>query len=302
MNGTTASENRHSVKKGIVLAGGSGSRLYPSTTAVSKQLLPIYDKPLIFYPLSVLMLTGIRDVLLITTPADISLFQKLLGDGSNYGINIEYAVQPKPEGLAQAFIIGREFVANDHVALILGDNIFYGEGLQSVLLDAASLEPGAAIFSYYVQTPQQYAVLEFDQSDRVISIVEKPSEPKSNYAVPGIYFYDNQVVQLAADLQPSGRGELEITDVNVEYMKQNQLRVKRLGRGIVWLDTGTPRAMLEATNFVAAIEQRQGLKIACLEEIALRLGYLPAEQVAERGRSLKNSYGRYLLNIVKQIG
>jgi glucose-1-phosphate thymidylyltransferase len=285
--------------KGIILAGGSGTRLHPLTHVTSKQLLPVYDKPMIYYPLSVLMLAGIREVLIITTPQDAPMFRHLLGDGSQWGMSLQYREQPKPEGLAQAFIIGREFVGNDPSCLILGDNIFYGHGLTESLKTAATRTEGATVFGYWVNDPERYGVAEFDASGRVIGLVEKPSKPKSNYAVTGLYFYDNQVVDMARDLKPGVRGELEITDINKLYLAQNQLQVEKLGRGIAWLDTGTHASLLQASNFIQTIEERQGLKISCPEEIAWSQGWITSEQLIAQAEPLrKSNYGEYLLKLL----
>lgn len=285
--------------KGIILAGGSGTRLYPITRGVSKQLLPVYDKPMIYYPLSVLMLSGIRDVLVISTPEDINGYQRLLGDGSDFGIHISYTVQPSPDGLAQAFLIGEQFIGNNRVCLVLGDNIYFGEHFSSKLAAAASRESGATVFGYQVADPERFGVVEFDENFKAVSIEEKPAEPKSNYAVTGLYFYDNDVVQIAKQIRPSARGELEITDVNQTYLSQGRLNVELLGRGFAWLDTGTHDSLLEAAHFVHTIESRQGLKIACLEEIAFKKGWLTAGQLADRiGPLAKTGYGRYLQKLL----
>jgi glucose-1-phosphate thymidylyltransferase len=290
-----------SSRKGIILAGGSGTRLHPATLAISKQLLPVYDKPMVYYPLSTLMLAGIRDILIISTPQDTPRFQSLLGDGSQWGINLSYCVQPSPDGLAQAFILGRGFVGNSPSALVLGDNIYYGHDLQGLLHSAAGRGEGASVFAYHVTDPERYGVVDFDAQQRALSIEEKPKAPKSNYAVTGLYFYDNQVCDIAADIQPSPRGELEITDVNARYLAQGQLSVEIMGRGYAWLDTGTHDSLLEAGQFIATLEKRQGLKVACLEEIAYRSGWISAEHVHQTAQSmLKNGYGQYLLKVINQ--
>ena len=287
--------------KGIILAGGSGSRLHPITMGVSKQLLPIYDKPMIYYPLSTLMLAGIREILVITTPHDQESFQRLLGDGSQMGLEISYAVQEAPEGLAQAFLIGEDFIGDDRVALALGDNIFYGHGLVEALVSAAERDEGATVFGYWVSDPERYGVVEFDDDGRALEILEKPEAPRSNYAVVGLYFYDNSVVERAKKLEPSPRGELEITDLNMKFLETQELSVEVLGRGIAWLDTGTYESLQQASSFIQTIQERQGLKVACLEEIAYRQGLLSREELIARGEALKkNSYGEYLLQLAKE--
>jgi len=286
--------------KGIILAGGSGTRLYPLTQVISKQLMPVYDKPMIYYPLSTLMLAGIREILIISTPAHLPLFQQLLGDGSQWGLKLSYIEQPKPEGLAQAFILGREFIADEPVCLVLGDNLFYGHGFVDVLTQAAQLQEGALVFGYRVAEPQHYGVVEFDTTGRVISLEEKPTQPRSNYAVPGIYFYDAQAAALAATLKPSERGELEITDLSREYLHRGQLRVELLGRGYAWLDTGTHEALHQASSFIQTLEHRQGFKVACVEEIAYHQGYIDAAQLYRLAQPLaKSSYGKYLMALLK---
>ncbi len=288
--------------KGIILAGGSGTRLYPITKGVSKQLLPIYDKPMIYYPISVLMLAGIQDILIITTPEDKESFERLLGNGSQFGVRLQYAIQPSPDGLAQAFIIGEEFIGDSNVCLVLGDNIFYGQGFTPMLKQAVARQKGATVFGYQVKDPERFGVVEFDEQKRAISLEEKPKQPKSNFAVTGLYFYDNDVIQIAKEVKPSERGELEITTVNQMYLERGDLSVELLGRGFAWLDTGTHASLLEAAQFVETIEKRQGYKVACLEEIALNNGWLSKEQVLEIGRSMsKNDYGQYLISLVDEL-
>lgn len=287
--------------KGIILAGGSGTRLHPITRSISKQIIPVYDKPMIYYPLSVLMLAGIREILIISTPHDLPLYQNLFGDGKQLGLDLQYAEQPSPDGLAQAFLIGEKFIGNDEVCLVLGDNIFYGHGLGGTLLDSAKLKDGAIVFGYYVTDPHRYGVAEFDETGKVISIEEKPEEPKSNYAVTGLYFYDNTVVEKAKSLKPSPRGELEITDLNKLYLKENKLNVNLLSRGMAWLDTGTPDSLLQAANFIATLENRQGLKASCIEEIAYKRGFIDRDQLIELAQPLmKNNYGKYLMRIANE--
>jgi glucose-1-phosphate thymidylyltransferase len=288
--------------KGIILAGGAGTRLYPVTRSISKQILPVYDKPMIYYPLSVLMLAGIREILVISTPADIHLYQDLFGTGNQLGLQVSYLIQPSPDGLSQAFILGEEFIGSDKVCMILGDNIFYGYNFRSILEDAASLEDGAIVFGYYVNDPERYGVVEFDQNGKVVSIEEKPIHPRSNYAVTGLYFYSNDVVAKAKSLKPSQRGELEITDLNRLYLEEDRLNVKLLGRGFAWLDTGTHESLLQASNFIATIEQRQGLKVSCIEEIAFKKGFIDREQLIRLAEPLKkNQYGQYLLKLADNM-
>lgn len=287
--------------KGIILAGGSGTRLYPLTRVLSKQLIPVYDKPMIYYPLSVLMLAGIQEILIISTPRDLPQFQDLFGDGSHLGLAISYAEQPRPEGLAQAFIIGKSFIADDNVALILGDNIFFGSGFSQVLRECASLSEGGLIFGYPVKDPERYGVVEFDHNHQVVAIEEKPTQPKSKYAVPGLYFYDNDVIAIAEGIKPSTRGELEITDINMEYLRRGKLRVQPLSRGFCWLDTGTHESLQQAASYVQAVQDRQGLKVACIEEIAYSLGYIGSDQMRTLAKDmLKNQYGQYLMDIVTE--
>jgi glucose-1-phosphate thymidylyltransferase len=286
--------------KGIILAGGSGTRLHPVTLGISKQLLPVYDKPMVYYPLSTLLLAGIRDILLISTPVDLPMYQRLLGDGSRWGISMSYAEQPRPDGLAEAFIIGRRFIGQDRVALVLGDNIFHGHGLPDQLREAAQRPDGATVFAYRVHDPERYGVVEFDEQGKVLSLEEKPERPRSHYAVTGLYFYDNSVIDIASDLAPSARGELEITDVNRKYLHRGALRVEALGRGVAWLDTGTHESLLQAANFIEAIETRQGLKVSCPEEIAFRSGYIDADQLTRLAQPLrKTGYGAYLLEVLR---
>lgn len=288
--------------KGIILAGGAGTRLYPLTKAISKQIMPVYDKPMIYYPLSTLMLAGIREVLIISTPRDIQVFEELLGDGGQLGMSFSYAVQERPRGLADAFIIGAEFISQDHVALVLGDNIFYGQSFSKVLREVAAREKGATIFGYYVRDPREYGVVEFDASGKALSIEEKPEKPRSNYAVPGLYFYDNDVVEIAANVKPSARGEIEITSINNEYLQKGALQVETLGRGFAWLDTGTHDSLLDAADFVAAFQKRQGLYISCIEEIAYKRGFIDREQLLKLAEPLmKTEYGKYLMEVAKGL-
>ncbi len=287
--------------KGIILAGGSGTRLYPLTKVISKQLIPVYDKPMIYYPLSVLMLAGIRDILIISTPHDLSSFRELFGDGTHLGLSISYAVQPSPDGLAQAFLIGKSFIGNDSVCLILGDNIFFGPGFTGIVRESATLTKGGLIFGYLVKDPERYGVVEFDEQNRVVSIEEKPARPKSKYAVPGLYFYDNDVIAIAEQVRPSARGELEITDINMAYLRRGDLNVQPLGRGFCWLDTGTHESLQQAASYVQAVQERQGLKIACIEEIAFQLGYITIDDLAALAHdTMKNQYGRYIMDIIRE--
>ncbi|MET4560624.1 glucose-1-phosphate thymidylyltransferase [Lysinibacillus parviboronicapiens] len=287
--------------KGIILAGGSGTRLYPLTKSISKQILPIYDKPMVYYPLSVLMFAGVKDILIISTPQDLSMFQKLLGDGKEIGLSLQYAIQQHPNGLAEAFIIGEEFIGDDSVALILGDNIFFGQGFPAILQKVANRERGATVFGYRVKDPERFGVIEFDSEQRVLSIEEKPQKPKSNFAATGLYFYDNDVIEIAKSIKPSSRGELEITDINKVYLQREKLQVELLGRGFAWLDTGTHESLLEASVFIETVEKRQGFKVACLEEIAYRMGYISKEQLIALAQPLlKNEYGQYLLDIAEE--